>query len=126
MAEKLLYYYPPLTPLSQQLDHVQFCEGLLDFAKCVQLARRGGGCQDHPAARGPPPLRPPHTRGMCMLSSAPSQRTTAPPSGRAACGTRSYSVNPGCGWYLYVARATRAQVAVVTLLSLLRQHIARS
>ena len=38
MAEKLLYFYPPLTPTAAQLDHMQFCEALLAFSRYVHGA----------------------------------------------------------------------------------------
>ena len=38
MAEKLLYFYPPLTPTAAQLDHMQFCEALLAFSRYVHAA----------------------------------------------------------------------------------------
>jgi len=38
MQEKLLYFFPPSTSLPEQLDHVQFCEGLLDFARYTMHA----------------------------------------------------------------------------------------
>ena len=31
LAEKILYYYPPDTPIEAQISHISTCEGLVDF-----------------------------------------------------------------------------------------------
>lgn len=33
MAERILFYHPPGTPVDAQLDHMSYCEALIDFAR---------------------------------------------------------------------------------------------
>ena len=39
-AERLLYFYPHDFPALAQLRHIGFCEGLIDFSRCVRVRQR--------------------------------------------------------------------------------------